>query len=96
MAPQSFDFNGSWSGFGTNGQDIPIRFTVQNDAVTSVSCDTFATLTFSPPRPVIDGAFSFSKGDGVAVSGAIVAESAAYGTINLAPCSDTTWTATRR
>jgi hypothetical protein len=95
-APDSFDFNGSWSGYGNAGQDIPIGFTIRDNVVTSVTCDTFATLTFSQPVPVSNGAFAFLGDGGVAVSGRIVAASAAVGTINLAPCSATIWTAERQ
>ena len=30
---QSFDFNGDWAGFGNNGQDSGIRFSIQNGKV---------------------------------------------------------------
>jgi hypothetical protein len=94
--PESFDFNGRWSGFGDAGQDIPIAFTIENDGLTSVSCDTFATLTFSPPLPVSRGGFSFSRGDGVAVAGGIVAASQAVGTVELGPCTATRWRARKQ
>ena len=94
--PQSFDFNGTWWGFSNQGQDIPLGFTIENNALTSVWCDTFAILTFSPPLPLSDGAFAFSKDNHVVVSGAIVAAAAAHGTINLADCTETTWVATRK
>jgi hypothetical protein len=92
-SPESFDFNGYWSGFGDAGQDIPIAFTIENNVLTSVSCDTYATLTFSPPLPVSRGGFSFSRDDGVAVAGGIVSASQAVGTIELAPCTATRWRA---
>ena len=91
IPPESFDFNGRWSGYGDAGQDIPIGFTIENNVVIEVSCDTYATLTFSPPLPVTKGQFSFSRGDGVAVSGRIVAAAEATGTINLSPCTATIW-----
>lgn len=94
--PEAFDFNGTWWGYGNAGQDIPIGFTIENNQLVSVSCYTYATLTFSPPRAVVNGEFSFSGDAGVAVSGAIVAASAAHGTINIAPCSATIWIATRQ
>lgn len=93
--PGSFDFNGNWSGYGTAGQDIPIGFSIENGMLMNVSCDTYATLTFAPPLPVTDGAFSFSRDDGVKVTGRIVSASAAVGTLNLSPCSDTSWTAVK-
>jgi len=93
--PESFDFNGSWGGFGNAGQDIPILFTIEGDRLTSVSCDLDATLTFVPPLPVTNGEFSYSSADGVAVSGRIVSATAAVGTINLAPCTATVFGVTK-
>jgi hypothetical protein len=95
-SPLTFDFNGTWSGYGNAGQDIPIRFTIQNNELIGVSCDTFATLTFSTPPLVTNGEFAFSRDDGVVVSGRIVSASGAVGTINLAPCTATRWGATKQ
>lgn len=93
--PQSFDFNGSWAGFGNAGQDIPILFTIEDNRLTSVSCDTYATLTFSDPPPVSNGEFSYTRADGVAVSGRIVSAYSAVGTIELPPCTATVFGVTR-
>lgn len=91
-APGSFDFNGSWGGFGTAGQDIPILFTIEDNRLTSVSCDAL-TLTLSPPPLVSNGAFSYARPDGVAVSGRIVSATDAVGTLNLASCAATVFVA---
>jgi hypothetical protein len=93
--PQSFDFNGSWSGFGTDGHHVPVRLTIKNSLLVSLSCDSFTTLTFSPRPSVIDGEFSFSKGNGIVVTGRIVSASAAVGTINLPSCP-ARWSAARQ
>lgn len=93
--PGAFDFNGNWSGFGNAGQDIPIIFIIENDVVTSASCDEYATLTFSPPLEVKNGEFSYSGAEGVSVTGRIVSAYNAVGTINLYPCTNTTWLAGR-
>jgi IPT/TIG domain-containing protein len=97
--PQSFDFNGRWSGFGRNGQDNLIRFTIQDNQLLGVSCDSLtaapdAVITFSPPRAAIDGAFSVA-GDGIAFTGRIVSPSAAAGTIRLGECASDGWYAVR-
>ncbi len=93
--PESFDFNGIWSGFGNAGQDIPISFTIQNGRVQSVSCDTYATLSFTPPLQVTDGAFFYTGAEGVSLTGRIVSTTHAVGTINLYPCTNTAWGAGR-
>jgi hypothetical protein len=100
VLPQSFDFNGRWSGFGNNGQDYPITFTIQNNLLLTASCVGFtgypgATLTFSPPVPVTNGEFSF-VGDGVKFSGRIVEASKSSGTIRLGPCASDAWTADKQ
>ena len=96
VSPQSFDFNGNWLSLGTGGHHIPIRFTIKNNLLVSFSCGSFTTLMFSPRPSVTNGEFSVSKDNGLAVSGRIVSASAAVGTINLAPCTATRWSATRQ
>jgi len=94
--PQSFDFNGTWSGFGDAGQDILLGFTIRDNTVISVSCDTFSIVAFSPPLTVDDGEFSFADGNGASASGRIVSPSTAAGTMNIATCTNTHWNATKR
>ena len=94
--PESFDFNGTWEG---GDHETPIRFTIQNNALTTVACGTSATFTVSPPTPVSNGEFSFSRDDGLVVSGAIAAASYAHGTVNIpgiAFCTNSPWRADKR
>jgi hypothetical protein len=95
-APQAFDFNGTWSGFGDAGQDIPLGFTIRDNTVVSVSCDTFSLVTFAAPVIVENGEFSFSDGCGANVAGRILSASTAAGTMNIAACTNTNWNASRR
>ncbi|HKW00976.1 MAG TPA: IPT/TIG domain-containing protein [Vicinamibacterales bacterium] len=95
VPPDSLDFNGSWWGYGNAGQDRPITFTIEHDTIRSVACDQDVTLTFPTPLPITNGEFSFVREDGVSVRGRIASANYAVGTINLAPCSDTVWTAGR-
>lgn len=88
--PQSFDFNGEWSGWDIDGIHVWIKFSIKNNELVSVSCDE-KTLTFSTPPAVTNGEFSYSRDDGFAVSGRIVSASVAVGTINLAPCNSVRW-----
>ena len=92
--PESFDFNGTWWGYPIDGSDLPLEFTIQNNGLVSASCDT-SVVTFSPPLPVTNGAFSFSR-DGSTMTGKIVSASAAVGAIALAPCNAPLWEATRK
>jgi hypothetical protein len=43
---------------------MTLRFTVQDNFVTSVSCGTSDTLTFLNPPSVSNGEFSFTGDDG--------------------------------
>lgn len=97
VSPQAFDFNGDFYGFPNNGQDIPIRFTVRNNALVSVSCDDEPAVarTFSPPVPLTNGEFSV-MGDGVTFSGRMVGTSEASGVIKLGACDSSAWDANKQ
>ena len=105
-SPQSFDFNGTWDGAALahpeGGADVapfhsdmPLRFTVLNNRLTGFTCDT-VTVTFSPPLSVVDGEFSFTGTDSVEITGRIVSDMGAVGTINTVPCPHTRWAATKQ
>jgi hypothetical protein len=91
VSPVMFDFNGDWASYGENDRDALIFFTIRNDLLISVSCGPDVTLTFSPPRPVMNGEFSVALDDGVGFSGRIVGVSDATGTIKLGPCESNAW-----
>jgi hypothetical protein len=91
VSPLTFDFNGDWSAYGENDQVRQIDFTIRDNLLLSVSCGPDVTLTFSPPRPVTNGEFSFVGADGVGCSGRIVAVSDATGTIKLGSCESDAW-----
>ena len=92
--PQGFNFNGEWGGAAGAVQESSLRFTVANNVITSVAC-AGAELTFSAPLAVKNGAFSESREHRVIFSGRIVSASSARGTIDIPPCTSTTWVATR-
>jgi IPT/TIG domain-containing protein len=99
VSPLMFDFNGTWSGFGRNGQDNLIRFTIENNRLLKVACSSITSdpdtiVTFEPTVPVIDGAFRFED-DHVSFSGQIVTPSSATGRIRLGPCASDGWYANR-
>lgn len=92
---ESFDFNGIWTAFAGSEYETEMRFTIKNNMLTSVSCGTSGTVTFSPPPSVSNGEFSFLGHDGLGISGRIVSAVSAVGTINIAPCSATRWWGTK-
>jgi len=103
-SPQSFDFNGTWEGFAaahpdhlgpTRHSDMEMRFTVERNVLTSFTCGG-ATLAFSSQLVVSDGALTHAGDGEVVMSGRIVAEGIAVGTIDTDACRATRWVATRR
>jgi hypothetical protein len=105
-SPQSFNFNGAWEGYALahpdaqarsapQHSDMEIRFTIESDRLTNITCGG-TTLAFSSPPSVTDGAFSHAGDDGVVITGRIVSDAGAVGTINTGACPATRWTAARR
>ena len=95
-SPLTFDFNADWTSFGQTDQEGLVSFTIRDNLLLTVSCGPDVTLTFSPPRPVANGEFSFVGDDGVGFSGRIVAVSEAAGTIKLGHCDSSGWHARKQ
>ena len=103
-SPQTFDFNGIWEGFAavhpdhlgpTQHSDMEVRFTIERNVLTSFTCGG-GTLAFSSQLVVSDGAFTHAGDGEVVMSGRIVGEGIAVGTIDTEACPATRWTAARR
>jgi hypothetical protein len=95
VSPDSFEANGNWEGGADSNYSTPLRFTIQNNTLTSVSCGTSANLTYASPPLVSNGEFS-AVGDGASISGRIVSPNYSQGTINIAPCLAFPWGASRQ
>lgn len=91
----SFEFDGQWAGAAGAELEKDLRFTVRDGALVSVSCGASGLVAFTPPPAVNEGEFSIVTASGSGISARIVSTSDAVGTINLAPCSSTNWTAKR-
>jgi IPT/TIG domain len=99
---QSFDFNGAWEGHALAHPDVhagpprhadmDMQFIIERNMLRSVMCGGVA-LVLSPTPSVTDGAFSYSGNDGVLVTGRIVSDGSAVGTINTTACPSTRWAA---
>lgn len=83
--PQTFEFNGTWLGFGMNGEDIPLGFTINKDSLVALQCDALV-VRLSTPVPVRNGEFTYLGADGIAATGRIVSAKQAVGSMNLPPC----------
>lgn len=93
--PGVFDFNGDWPAVSFDGSDRALRFTVQNDVLVSATClgaanEVIPLALPNPPR-IVNGEFSVFGDDGVGMSGRMVAETEAVGTMNLPPCTAMQW-----
>jgi hypothetical protein len=96
-SPDSFDSNGEWEGTFRMGQfEFRFRFTIQNSRLTEVSCHTSGPVSFSPAPTVSNGEFASSRADGVAIAGRLVSPRDAIGTLNLAPCTNSAWSARKQ
>jgi hypothetical protein len=106
-SPQSFDFNGAWVGYALahpdaqmrsapQHSDMEMRFTIESNRLTNITCGG-ENLAFLALPSVSEGAFFVPGDDDVAtISGRIVSEMSAVGTINTGACPATRWTAAKR
>ena len=91
----SFEFDGQWAGAAGAELEMDLRFTVRDGALVSVSCGASGLVAFAPAPAVNQGEFSIVTSSGSGISARIVSAADAVGTINLASCSSTNWTAKR-
>ena len=59
--PDSFNPNGDWIAHAGPEYETDTRFTIRNNVLVSVSCDTSGPLTFAPAPSVRDGECHFSE-----------------------------------
>jgi hypothetical protein len=94
--PQSFDFNGSWSGVTVDGTDKLVEFVVQHNVLLSASCVDVTKTAVQLSTDVIDGAFLAETPDGFRLSGKIVSGSQSIGRISAPGCiGDSPWQASK-
>jgi IPT/TIG domain len=92
---ESFDFNGTWDGSGSNGNDIVMDFSIRDNLLIAASCAFDTRVTVSLSFTTVGGEFSAESGD-FRISGRIVSPSDAIGKITAPPCGvDGPWVAHR-
>ena len=107
-APQSFNFNGTWTGYALahpspqeagnsspRHSDMEMQFTIENNVLTGFTCGGSTILLSAPLPAVSNGAFSLGDA-GITLSGRIVSALTAIGTINTTACPGTRWEATKQ
>jgi hypothetical protein len=93
-APDSFDANGEWIAHadGHNEFLTDMRFTVRNNALIGLSCDSMAEgVTMPIPLAMKNGGFSFSGVDGLSMSGLLDSMTTSHGQVNAPGCGDGIW-----
>ena len=95
LDPDSFDFNGSWSAFSFDGSDRTLDFTIADNKLIRATCwgayGEIVPLSIPSAPAIAHGEFEFAGTDGTSMSGRMVAESEAVGTMNLGPCTKMAW-----
>jgi len=94
--PGSLDINGQWEGRAGEHWDFVFRFTVENDTVTSASCDRSAEIRFSSPPSTNTGEFLAAERGVTLLTGEFFSPAYALGEIDMAPCTRTRWEAWKR
>lgn len=97
VEPDSFDFNGSWSGVSIDGQDVLVEFVVTNNRLSSAECRYFEKTTAVLSTQVTNGTFLAEGPDGFRLSGRIVSAGQATGRLSAPGCvaGDTLWHASK-
>jgi len=93
-APDSFDANGEWVAHadGSNEYLTAMRFTIQNNALISLSCGSEAAPVTTPiTLTVQNGSFSFSGVDGLSMSGKLDSMTTSEGRVTAPGCGDGLW-----
>jgi hypothetical protein len=91
--PATFDFNGVWE---AGAHETPIRFTIRDNTLVSLSCGGAEADLARPLPAVTDGEFRVAKSDSLIATGRIVSASAATGRIDLGPCPGVEWYAVKQ
>jgi len=90
-AAESFDANGEWIAHadGHNEFLTDMRFTIRNNMLISLSCDT--PVTMPTVLSAQSGSFAFLGPDGLTMSGILVSTTTSYGQVNAPGCGDGRW-----
>jgi hypothetical protein len=88
--PESFNFNGTWDAYRADSEEFLFRFTIQNNALISITCGSSIPIVFSTPPALVNGEFSFTGTIG-SLSGRILATEQSAGAIDVPGCASGFW-----
>lgn len=95
LPQESFDFNGTWDGGGSEGDHIGMALTIRNGVLVAASCEGDTTTAVSLSTSAANGEFAAEAG-AFRISGRIVSPSDAIGRISAPSCgTDVPWAASR-
>jgi hypothetical protein len=95
IPPGTIDYNGEWDGGTGLDWQTPVRFTIRDNIVVSISCGNVVVPMPALLPTVSDGEFSVVNGGIVIMTGRIVTDTFARGTINTGPCGQDQWVANK-
>jgi hypothetical protein len=94
--PESLDLNGHWEGKAGPHGDFTLRFTIEKNVLTSVSCAGTVDVAFSPPPSTSSGELVVAENGGVVMEGRFFSAGYGSGSINIGICTRTEWEAWKR
>ena len=86
--PYPGSFNGTWVGYAGVDGSLPIQFTIEQDKLMSVKCESVPLRTFTVPAPVVNGDFSVVDSGGFEMTGSLISENWAGGLIRFPACAN--------
>jgi len=94
VLPEFSDFNGDWTGWDGIESDGVVSFTIRENRLQRVACRG-TELVFAAPPSTDQGLFTAVVDGAVVFTGGLVSATSATGTINIAPCANKGWYASR-
>jgi hypothetical protein len=94
--PDSFDFNGQWEGGAGSEGEIPMRFTIESDMLTTLRCGGSDVPIPAPGLHVRNGSFLGATERVSLVSGRILSGDTATGSIDTPACREASWYAIKQ
>jgi len=93
VLPESLDLNGNWEGLSGGHWEFPLRFTIGNGRLVSLTCSTAPTVTFGSPPSVSSGGFTLNDSHG-RIDGKFLSDMSGEGSIAIGLCAGP-WEATK-
>ena len=95
ISPVTIDFTGDWAGGTGYDWQTPMRFSIRNNALISAACGDVPVPMPSPLPTVGQGEFAVVNDGTVVMTGKVVTDTFATGTINGGPCGKDQWVANK-